>query len=125
MIKESVLASVGEDRPLTVWTSTLRRTIATARHLPKEYHRLQWKALDELDAGVCDGLTYQEIADRYPEDFKSRDEDKFSYRYELRPHHTPLCRFDGARTLAGLRQDPVRTPSDLSQGGKRKKKGTG
>ncbi|KAK3304892.1 6-phosphofructo-2-kinase-domain-containing protein [Chaetomium strumarium] len=80
-LPELVLESVGSDRPLTVWTSTLKRTIATARHLPKHYNQLQWKALDELDAGVCDGMTYQEIADRYPEDFQARDEDKYNYRY--------------------------------------------
>ncbi|KAK0719004.1 6-phosphofructo-2-kinase-domain-containing protein [Apiosordaria backusii] len=80
-LPELVLESVGSDRPLTVWTSTLKRTIATARHLPKHYNQLQWKALDELDAGVCDGMTYQEIADMYPEDFQARDEDKYNYRY--------------------------------------------
>ncbi|KAL2192516.1 6-phosphofructo-2-kinase-domain-containing protein [Corynascus similis CBS 632.67] len=80
-LPELVRQSVGSDRPLTVWTSTLKRTIATARHLPKHYNQLQWKALDELDAGVCDGLTYQEIADQYPEDFQARDEDKYNYRY--------------------------------------------
>ncbi|KAL2148887.1 hypothetical protein VTH82DRAFT_1573 [Thermothelomyces myriococcoides] len=80
-LPELVRQSVGSDRPLTVWTSTLKRTIATARYLPKHYNQLQWKALDELDAGVCDGLTYQEIADKYPEDFQARDEDKYNYRY--------------------------------------------
>ncbi|KAK3343509.1 6-phosphofructo-2-kinase-domain-containing protein [Lasiosphaeria hispida] len=80
-LPELVLESVGSDRPLTVWTSTLKRTIATARHLPQHYNQLQWKALDELDAGVCDGMTYQEIADMYPEDFQARDEDKYNYRY--------------------------------------------
>ncbi|BFZ59296.1 Fructose-2,6-bisphosphatase [Saitoella coloradoensis] len=64
---------------LTVWTSTLRRTIQTAEGLP--YRKLQWKALDELDAGVCDGLTYEEIEDKYPEDFAARDGDKYNYRY--------------------------------------------
>nr|KMM70864.1 6PF-2-K/Fru-2,6-P2ASE, variant 2 [Coccidioides posadasii RMSCC 3488] len=68
---------------LTVWTSTLKRTNQTARHLVKEmgYHKLEWKALDELDSGVCDGLTYEEIQSRYPEDFAARDEDKYNYRY--------------------------------------------
>lgn len=42
-----------------VWTSTLQRTIQTAQHLP--YTKLTWKSLDELDAGVCDGMTYEEI----------------------------------------------------------------
>lgn len=66
---------------MTVWTSTLRRTIATARHLPNEYNQLQWKALDELNSGVCDGLTYQDIKERYLDDFEARDEDKYNYRY--------------------------------------------
>lgn len=47
------------DVPLTVWTSTLRRTIQTASQL--SYEKLTWKSLDELDAGVCDGMTYEEI----------------------------------------------------------------
>ena len=64
---------------LTVWTSTLVRTGETAQFLP--YKQLQWKALDELDAGVCDGMTYEEIEEKYPEDFKARDEDKYEYRY--------------------------------------------
>ncbi|KAF8328856.1 6-phosphofructo-2-kinase-domain-containing protein [Cantharellus anzutake] len=48
------------DAPLTVWTSTLQRTIETAGNL--NYPKLAWKSLDELDAGVCDGMTYEEIA---------------------------------------------------------------
>ncbi|KAK9703020.1 Fructose-2,6-bisphosphatase [Basidiobolus ranarum] len=67
------------DEKITVWTSTLRRTISTAELLP--YPKLQWKALDELDAGVCDGMTYEEIEEEFPEDFANRDEDKFNYRY--------------------------------------------
>ncbi|KAF8207114.1 fructose-2,6-bisphosphatase [Mycena galopus ATCC 62051] len=67
------------DQPLTVWTSTLRRTIQTAEDLT--YTKLTWKSLDELDAGVCDGMTYEEIEEAYPDDFANRDEDKFNYRY--------------------------------------------
>jgi len=67
------------DAPLTVWTSTLQRTIQTVQFLP--YNKLTWKSLDELDAGVCDGMTYEEIEKAYPEDFANRDDDKFNYRY--------------------------------------------
>jgi 6-phosphofructo-2-kinase/fructose-2,6-biphosphatase 2 len=67
------------DVDLVVWTSTMKRTIQTAEFLP--YRKLQWKALDELDAGACDGLTYEDIEARYPEDFRARDEDKYNYRY--------------------------------------------
>lgn len=78
-LPELVKQSVGDGRKLTVWTSTLKRTIQTARFL--EFEKLEWKALDELDSGVCDGLTYAEIEERYPDDFKQRDEDKYNYRY--------------------------------------------
>ncbi|KAG1804226.1 bifunctional 6-phosphofructo-2-kinase fructose-2,6-bisphosphate 2-phosphatase [Suillus subaureus] len=77
-LPELVRNNIG-DAPLIVWTSTLQRTIQTAAELP--YPKLTWKSLDELDAGVCDGMTYEEIEQAYPEDFANRDEDKFNYRY--------------------------------------------
>ena len=40
-----------------------------------------WKALNEIDAGICEGMTYEEIQDKYPRDFALRDQDKFHYRY--------------------------------------------
>ena len=83
-LPELVAKSVSPDQKLIIWTSTLKRTNQTARYLAsssKGYDKLEWKALDELDSGVCDGLTYQEIADQYPEDFKARDDDKYNYRY--------------------------------------------
>ncbi|PWY99762.1 putative FBP26-fructose-2,6-bisphosphatase [Testicularia cyperi] len=67
------------DAPLTVWHSTLKRTGQTASELP--YPKLAWKSLDELDAGVCDAMTYEEIEKYYPEDYANRDDDKFNYRY--------------------------------------------
>ncbi|CAO3592060.1 unnamed protein product [Absidia cylindrospora] len=66
-------------KELVVWTSTLKRTIQTSEHLP--YLKQHRKALDELDAGVCDGLTYEQVEEKYPEDFARRDDDKFNYRY--------------------------------------------
>jgi broad specificity phosphatase PhoE len=64
---------------LIVWTSQLKRTIQTAAKIdaPKE----QWKALNEIDAGICEGLTYQEIAKEHPEEFALRDQNKYHYRY--------------------------------------------
>lgn len=64
---------------MTVWTSTLKRTIQTSEHLP--HPKLHWKALDEIDAGVCDGLTYEEVEAQFPEDYAERDKDKYFYRY--------------------------------------------
>lgn len=64
---------------LSVWTSTLKRTIQTASHLP--FPKLQWKALDEINAGACDGMTYEEIAENMPQEFAARKKDKLHYRY--------------------------------------------
>ncbi|OJJ47072.1 hypothetical protein ASPZODRAFT_1891824 [Penicilliopsis zonata CBS 506.65] len=76
-------SGVPPNTKIVIWTSTLRRTIQTAKPLEQEtgFEKLEWKALDELDSGVCDGLTYEEIAKMYPDDFIARDEDKYNYRY--------------------------------------------
>lgn len=72
--------SLGLEREgLRVWTSTLRRTRETAAPLglPVE----QWRALDEIDAGACDGMTYEEIRREMPEEHAARRENKLRYRY--------------------------------------------
>jgi broad specificity phosphatase PhoE/predicted kinase len=63
----------------SVWTSTLRRTVQTA--LPITQRPVMWRALDELDAGVCDGMTYEEIRVGMPDVHAARNADKFGYRY--------------------------------------------
>uniref|UniRef100_A0A3Q2QTE8 6-phosphofructo-2-kinase/fructose-2,6-bisphosphatase-like n=1 Tax=Fundulus heteroclitus TaxID=8078 RepID=A0A3Q2QTE8_FUNHE len=64
---------------LKVWTSHMKRTIQTAEALGVQYE--QWKALNEIDAGVCEEMTYEEIQEHYPEEFALRDQDKYRYRY--------------------------------------------
>ncbi|KAI9332959.1 6-phosphofructo-2-kinase-domain-containing protein [Obelidium mucronatum] len=74
-----LIARQMEDPTLTVWTSTLKRTIQTASGLA--YPQLQWKALDELDSG-----------ERYPDDFAARDDDKYNYRYKGGESYADLVR---------------------------------
>jgi broad specificity phosphatase PhoE/predicted kinase len=66
-------------RDLVLWTSTLRRTIETS--LPLGRPPAMWKALDEIDAGRCDGMTYEEIRLKLPAEHEARKADKFRYRY--------------------------------------------
>ena len=49
---------------MNIWTSTFRRTIQTARHVPYPIQSL--RALDEIDAGICDSMTYEEIREKMP-----------------------------------------------------------
>ncbi|KAK2502703.1 hypothetical protein MC885_004928 [Smutsia gigantea] len=66
-------------KDLKVWTSQMKRTIQTAEALGVPYE--QWKVLNEIDAGVCEEMTYEEIQEHYPLEFALRDQDKYRYRY--------------------------------------------
>ncbi|KAK4337347.1 hypothetical protein RND71_043617 [Anisodus tanguticus] len=61
-----------ENGPSTTSTGT-----STSIKAPQE----RWKALNEIDAGICEEMTYEEIQQTYPEEFALRDQDKFHYRY--------------------------------------------
>ncbi|CAL4120885.1 unnamed protein product [Meganyctiphanes norvegica] len=64
---------------LRVWTSWLKRTIQTAEGIEAPQER--WKALNEIDAGLCEEMSYSEIKEKHPDDFAARDLNKFSFRY--------------------------------------------
>lgn len=53
----------------------------TVKNIPG--HRTSLKELNEINAGICEGLTYEEIQERFPQEFAWRDQDKLKYRY---PH---------------------------------------
>ena len=64
---------------LRVWTSRLKRAIQTVADVPAPQER--WKALNEIDAGICEEMTYEQIQTKFPSDFMARDQNKFFYRY--------------------------------------------
>ncbi len=70
---------LGPGAPLHVWSSALRRTFESAAPLGREVR--QWRSLNEIQAGVCDGWTYQEIRERMPAEYEGRQRDKLRYRY--------------------------------------------
>jgi len=78
-LADYVNGTLNEFNDLTLWTSCLKRTIQTAQGIRTRQERLP--ELNELDSGVCEGMTYEEIAARYPVEFAARDHDKFRYRY--------------------------------------------
>jgi len=78
-VRDFLEARLGVTSTVSVWTSTMRRSIETSAFLPWRATRL--RALDEIDAGVCDGMTYAQIAERMPEEYAARADDKLRYRY--------------------------------------------
>ncbi|KAK9940820.1 hypothetical protein M0R45_017461 [Rubus argutus] len=68
------------ERAASIWTSTLERAILTAAPI-SGFPKIQWRALDEIYSGVCDGMTYDEIKKNMPEEYEARKKDKLRYRY--------------------------------------------
>lgn len=64
---------------VTIWTSSLKRAVQTANPLGRR--SLAWRSLDEINAGICDGMTYEQIKQEMPLEFEARHHDKFRYRY--------------------------------------------
>ena len=66
---------------LLVWTSLMRRTFQTVQYLPDLFDIKTIKTLNEIYAGNCEGLTYNEIFQNYPNEIAARKKDKLRYRY--------------------------------------------
>jgi broad specificity phosphatase PhoE len=69
-----------KDDPL-VYCSTLKRTIQTSNKLAYINNPSQMKYLDEIDAGLMDGMSYDDVKKTYPVDFEERNKNKLFYRY--------------------------------------------
>ncbi len=71
-----------ESKELVIWTSTMRRAKETVVPFKGRCNRLlEWRALREIEAGICDGLSYDQIKELFPEEFQVRSQDKLRYRY--------------------------------------------
>ena len=65
-----------------VWSSMLKRSIQTAQYFDEEdFDVKQMKMLDELNAGIMEGLTYEEIRHKHASEYEIRKRDKLHYRY--------------------------------------------
>lgn len=72
-----------EEKNFCVWTSMLKRSIETAEYFDADddYDVKAWEMLNELNAGIFEGMTYEEIARLYPDEYGKRSGDKLSYIY--------------------------------------------
>lgn len=67
-----------------IFTSHKKRTIQTARAIAtmqKNCKIISIKEFDEIDAGICEGMTYKDIEETMPEIFHARKADKYHYVY--------------------------------------------
>ena len=104
-VPENVMKDdAGNTVPARLWTSSLLRTRQTARHIPHpavpyapgeaptwvQCRPKAFRNLDEIYAGLCDGMTYAEIAQTFPDEAAARKLDKFNYRYPRGESYTDL-----------------------------------
>ena len=66
----------------TVLTSTLRRTIESVAYFdPQKYNMQHIRTLNEIYAGNCESLSYQEAQEQYPSEFATRAKNKLISRF--------------------------------------------
>ena len=66
------------------------------------------KVLDEIDAGICDGMTYEQIAEQMPGEYARRSADKLGYRYPRgESYEDVIARLDPLILELERQQNPV------------------
>jgi len=92
LLREWVSENIPEaDQTLSVWSSTMKRAMQTAESVPSHQY-ICWKILEEIEAGICDSMSYEEIEEKYPEEFEARAADKLRYRYPRGESYEDLIR---------------------------------
>ncbi|RFU33193.1 hypothetical protein B7463_g3135, partial [Scytalidium lignicola] len=75
-------AAIDKPNEFSIWTSMMPQAIQTATPFSNEkYNKRQMKMLDDLNPGHVAGLTFNEIAELYPDEFAARRRDKLLFRW--------------------------------------------
>ena len=53
--------------------------------------KMSFHQLNEINSGMHDGMTYEEIAEQFPIEFAARDRDKLRYRYPNGESYVDVC----------------------------------
>ncbi|HDR14748.1 MAG TPA: 6-phosphofructokinase [Desulfobacteraceae bacterium] len=67
-----------------IFTSTKKRTKQTAIPVQAEQkgcETISLKEFDEIDSGICECMSYEEIREKFPEIYAARKKDKYNYLY--------------------------------------------
>ncbi|KAL4789914.1 6-phosphofructo-2-kinase-domain-containing protein [Aspergillus venezuelensis] len=71
-----------ELKPLTVWTSTRRRTVETAKYLHDAGYKVRQRPqLSQLNPGVCELKSEKKIRTEYPDEVAKHELDPYHHRY--------------------------------------------
>jgi hypothetical protein len=97
-------------KPLTVWTSTRRRTIETGLFFAaKDFNVRQRSQMSQLNPGVCEKKSERRIREEYPDEVKKHELDPYHHRYpraEVSTHHSPCSPTNEIPVLPRRRRPP-------------------
>jgi 6-phosphofructo-2-kinase/fructose-2,6-biphosphatase 4 len=83
--RAALIASGGSDaplKPLTIWTSTRKRTVETAEALGDRGFKVRQRSqMSQLNPGVCEKLSENAIRRLYPEEVALHEQDPYHHRY--------------------------------------------
>jgi len=69
-------------KPLTIWTSTRRRTVETAHYLHERGYRVRQRSqMSQLNPGVCEKMSEARIREEYPDEVEKHEADPYHHRY--------------------------------------------
>lgn len=83
--RQAIIARGGSNnplKPLTVWTSTKRRTVETSAHLQSLGYRVRQRSqMSQLNPGVCEKMSERRIRAEYPQEVTKHEADPYHHRY--------------------------------------------
>jgi 6-phosphofructo-2-kinase / fructose-2,6-biphosphatase 4 len=83
--REAFIKEGGADtplKPLTVWTSTRRRTVETADWLTLQGYKVRQRSqMSQLNPGVCEKMSERRIRQEYPDEVAKHEADPYHHRY--------------------------------------------
>lgn len=83
--RASFIANGGSDaplKPLTVWTSTRKRTVETASYLERLGYRVRQRSqMSQLNPGVCEKMSERAIRREWPDEVTKHELDPYHHRY--------------------------------------------
>lgn len=81
----AAIANGGPDvplKPLTVWTSTRKRTVETSDYLSNRgYSVRQRSQMSQLNPGVCEKMSEKRIRAEFPDEVEKHELDPYHHRY--------------------------------------------
>ncbi|KAF5871151.1 putative 6-phosphofructo-2-kinase fructose bisphosphatase protein [Botrytis fragariae] len=79
------IAAGGSDaplKPLTVWSSTRKRTVETAEYLKGKGFRVRQRSqMSQLNPGICEKLSEKAMKRLYPDEVRMHELDPYHHRY--------------------------------------------